>query len=466
MEFLLHKVKETIRKYNMIEKGDRILVAVSGGPDSVTLLHVLSMLKDELGISLVIAHVNHMLRNEESDGDEEYVKRLGDNLKIPVKTCRVDADKYAREQGVSTEVAGREIRYAFFKEISIKESCNKVAVAHNANDQVETFMMRLFRGSGIYGLRGIDAVRDNIIRPLIDIDRSSIERFCEEMNIETRLDATNLENIYSRNKIRLDVLPYISENFNKDIVRTIMRTIDSFTIDNDYLEEQSYISYKKYTKNLGDRIIIDKEAFLLHKAILSRLVRNVIRELLGNIKEIEKKHIDEIILIQSGETGKELILPREVKVINNYGDIVIQLYNETNKFINFERDINLNGSTYIEELDITVDCEITDKKNINKFSNNYLIKYFDYDKIKKVTIRNRRDGDYFTPLGMKGRKKIKDLFINEKIDKSKRNKIPLILFNNEIAWIVGLRISETFKITEETKRILIIQVKRGNCSEQ
>ena len=114
MEFLLHKVKETIRKYNMIEKGDRILVAVSGGPDSVTLLHVLSMLKDELGISLVIAHVNHMLRNEESDGDEEYVKRLGDNLKIHVKTCRVDADKYAREQGVSTEVAGREIRYAFF----------------------------------------------------------------------------------------------------------------------------------------------------------------------------------------------------------------------------------------------------------------------------------------------------------------------------------------------------------------
>ncbi|WP_294344373.1 tRNA lysidine(34) synthetase TilS [uncultured Clostridium sp.] len=465
MERLLHKVKETINKYNMIEKGDRILVAVSGGPDSVTLLHVLNMLKDELNISLVIAHVNHMLRDKESDGDEEYVKGLGNKFNIPVNTCRVDVDKYAREKGVSTEVAGREIRYDFFREVSIKEGCNKVAVAHNANDQVETFMMRLFRGSGIYGLRGIDAVRDNIIRPLIDVDRSSIEKFCEEMNVETRLDATNLENIYSRNKIRLDVLPYISENFNNDIVRTIMRTIDSFTIDNDYLEEQSYISYKKYAKNLGDKIVIDKEAFTLHKAVLSRLIRNVMKDLLGNIKEIEKKHIDEIILIQSGETGKELILPRRIKATNNYGDIVIQIDNKNNEFINFEKDINISGTTYIEELDITIECEVTNKKNINKFSNNYLIKYFDYDKIKKVTIRNRRDGDYFTPLGMKGRKKLKDLFINEKIDKSKRSKIPLILFDNEIAWIVGLRISEKFKITEETKRILIIQVKRGNCSE-
>ena len=465
MERLLHKVKETINKYNMIEKGDRILVAVSGGPDSVTLLHVLNMLKDELNISLVIAHVNHMLRDKESDGDEEYVKGLGNKFNIPVNTCRVDVDKYAREKGVSTEVAGREIRYDFFREVSIKEGCNKVAVAHNANDQVETFMMRLFRGSGIYGLRGIDAVRDNIIRPLIDVDRSSIEKFCEEMNVETRLDATNLENIYSRNKIRLDVLPYISENFNKDIIRTIMRTIDSFTIDNDYLEEQSYISYKKYAKNLGDKIVIDKEAFTLHKAVLSRLIRNVMKDLLGNIKEIEKKHIDEIILIQSGETGKELILPRRIKATNNYGDIVIQIDNKNNEFINFEKDINISGTTYIEELDITIECEVTNKKNINKFSNNYLIKYFDYDKIKKVTIRIRRDGDYFTPLGMKGRKKLKDLFINEKIDKSKRSKIPLILFDNEIAWIVGLRISEKFKITEETKRILIIQVKRGNCSE-
>ena len=465
MERLLHKVKETINKYNMIEKGDRILVAVSGGPDSVTLLHVLNMLKDELNISLVIAHVNHMLRDKESDGDEEYVKGLGNKFNIPVNTCRVDVDKYAREKGVSTEVAGREIRYDFFREVSIKEGCNKVAVAHNANDQVETFMMRLFRGSGIYGLRGIDAVRDNIIRPLIDVDRSSIEKFCEEMNVDTRLDATNLENIYSRNKIRLDVLPYISENFNKDIIRTIMRTIDSFTIDNDYLEEQSYISYKKYAKNLGDKIVIDKEAFTLHKAVLSRLIRNVMKDLLGNIKEIEKKHIDEIILIQSGETGKELILPRRIKATNNYGDIVIQIDNKNNEFINFEKDINISGTTYIEELDITIECEVTNKKNINKFSNNYLIKYFDYDKIKKVTIRNRRDGDYFTPLGMKGRKKLKDLFINEKIDKSKRSKIPLILFDNEIAWIVGLRISEKFKITEETKRILIIQVKRGNCSE-
>ena len=465
MERLLHKVKETINKYNMIEKGDRILVAVSGGPDSVTLLHVLNMLKDELNISLVIAHVNHMLRDKESDGDEEYVKGLGNKFNIPVNTCRVDVDKYAREKGVSTEVAGREIRYDFFREVSIKEGCNKVAVAHNANDQVETFMMRLFRGSGIYGLRGIDAVRDNIIRPLIDVDRSSIEKFCEEINVETRLDATNLENIYSRNKIRLDVLPYISENFNKDIIRTIMRTIDSFTIDNDYLEEQSYISYKKYAKNLGDKIVIDKEAFTLHKAVLSRLIRNVMKDLLGNIKEIEKKHIDEIILIQSGETGKELILPRRIKATNNYGDIVIQIDNKNNEFINFEKDINISGTTYIEELDITIECEVTNKKNINKFSNNYLIKYFDYDKIKKVTIRNRRDGDYFTPLGMKGRKKLKDLFINEKIDKSKRSKIPLILFDNEIAWIVGLRISEKFKITEETKRILIIQVKRGNCSE-
>ena len=465
MERLLHKVKETINKYNMIEKGDRILVAVSGGPDSVTLLHVLNMLKDELNISLVIAHVNHMLRDKESDGDEEYVKGLGNKFNIPVNTCRVDVDKYAREKGVSTEVAGREIRYDFFREVSIKEGCNKIAVAHNANDQVETFMMRLFRGSGIYGLRGIDAVRDNIIRPLIDVDRSSIEKFCEEMNVETRLDATNLENIYSRNKIRLDVLPYISENFNKDIIRTIMRTIDSFTIDNDYLEEQSYISYKKYAKNLGDKIVIDKEAFTLHKAVLSRLIRNVMKDLLGNIKEIEKKHIDEIILIQSGETGKELILPRRIKATNNYGDIVIQIDNKNNEFINFEKDINISGTTYIEELDITIECEVTNKKNINKFSNNYLIKYFDYDKIKKVTIRIRRDGDYFTPLGMKGRKKLKDLFINEKIDKSKRSKIPLILFDNEIAWIVGLRISEKFKITEETKRILIIQVKRGNCSE-
>lgn len=462
---MINKVKDFILQNNLIEKDDKVLVALSGGPDSVCLLHILYNLKECLNIRIGAAHVNHMLRGEEALKDEAYAENLCEQLGIDFYATKIDIDKIAKEKNISHEMAGRYERYKFFDSIKSTYNYSKIAVAHNSNDQAETVIMNMMRGSGIEGLCGIRSKRNGgIIRPILCLSRDEIENYCKKINLNPRIDKTNLENIYSRNKVRLDILPYMKKHFNKDIIDTINRMSNLLQIDNDFIEKQCNNSYKKYCIAKNKFIIISKEAFLLDKAILARVIKKAFIEFTGKYNNFEMKHIYEVVDLSQNTTNKKVYLPNGIIAENIYGDI----YLKSKKYIyenveNKEVIINkteldgyyLDYDNYKAEFNI-----ITDKNNI-EFSNNVLIKYFDYDNIEEeLIIRKRKNGDKITPLGMKGSKKLKDIFIDLKIPIELRNKIPILCFDDEIAWIVGYKVSNKFKVTGKTKKIIKITFTR------
>lgn len=461
---MIESVLKTITDNNMFEKGDKVIVAVSGGPDSIALLHILYKLKDELQIKLYAAHVNHCLRGEEADADEEYVKSFCENLSVEFRSKRVDINKLSKIKNISSETAGREVRYAFFEELREDIKADKVAIAHNANDQAETVLMRIMRGTGLEGLVGIRPVRDRVfVRPIINNTREEIEEYCKKNNLSPRIDKTNFQSIYSRNKIRLELLPYIRENFNKDIIKVINRLSDTIKTDNDYLERISKEKYEKYCKVSGRKVIISKKAFLEHDSIITRVIRLALYDVAGNLNNFEKVHIYDIIDIQKNSTGKRVCLPSNIYILNSYGDIIVHKDNNYNTDINTKEYLLKEGINYLDEIGLRVTLRVVDNGNKVDFKNKKLIKYFDYDKIKEnMLLRFRRDGDRFIPLGMDGSKKLKDLFIDLKVPKEQRNEIPLICFNGQIAWIVGYRVSEAFKVSENTKSVLEVKVESGD----
>jgi tRNA(Ile)-lysidine synthase len=459
---LSEKVMDFIKENSMFNKGDKVIVAVSGGPDSICLLYILNELKEELGITLVGAHINHCLRGAESDKDEEYTKKTCESLNIDFYSKSIDIHKISEEKNISCEMAGREVRYEFFQELMIRLNANKIALAHNANDQAETILMRIMRGTGIEGMIGIKPVRDKIyVRPILHLSRKEIEKYCELNNIKPRIDKSNLENIYARNKVRLELIPYIQDNFNKDIIKTLNRLSDIVKIDNDYLESVSREEYRKYCDIGKQKVTLNKGAFELHEAIVSRIIRSALLEVNHNLYNFEKIHISSIIGLQKHETGKTIMLPQNIVVENCYGDIHIYINTKAIKDENngSEYLLDINDENFIKPLNKIVKIEVNQRLEFTEIKGNDYIRCFDYDKIEMpITFRYRKDGDKFMPLGMKGNKKLKDLFMDLKIPKDERNEIPLICFGDYIGWVVGYRISEKFKVSKNTQNILQITI--------
>lgn len=456
---MINKVKAFVMENNLIENGDRVLVALSGGPDSVCLLNILFELKEDFNIEIAAAHVNHMLRGDEAFKDEGYARDICHSLNVDFFSDRIDIDKISKERSISHELAGREERYKFFHLISKKNGYNKIAIAHNSNDQAETVIMNMMRGSGIEGLCGIRSKREGgIIRPILCLSREEIEQYCNDNNLKPRIDKTNLENVYNRNKVRLDILPYMRNNFNKDIVETINRMASLLQIDNDFIEKECNNYYKKFCTNYGEKLIISKEAFSIEKAILTRLIKKAFINFTGKHTNFEMKHIYEVVSLASNNTNKKINIPNGVIAENIYGDIYLRFREiKNNEF----QEVILNKSDLDKKCIVfgkyIISFDIVDNKKSIEFSNNVLIKFFDYDKIKeKLIIRKRLNGDRIIPLGMKGSKKVKDIFIDLKLPIEERNEVPILCFDNEIAWLVGYKVSESFKVTKDTKKIIRI----------
>lgn len=460
------KVLAYIIENNLIESGDRILVALSGGPDSVCLLDILIKLKETLNIEIGAAHLNHMLRGEDALGDEEYVRRICKDLDIPYYIKQVDINKYAKENKLSSEMAGRSARYDFFDEIINKYGFNKIATAHNANDQAETILFRLMRGSGLEGLGGIKVSRDNkIIRPILCLSRDEVEAYIEEQGLNPRIDKTNFEKIYNRNKIRLDILPYIKENFNADIVQTLNRMSTLLQKDNEYLEKEAEKYYEKYCLKSEKHFILKKQLFNKEEAITSRVIRNALVEYSKSNYDFEMKHISEISYLAKKNSGKRVDLPNKIYAENIYGDIYIKkrikkqiLDNKLEIVIN-KNDID---GKKVEFYNYKIEFSVIDNnKDTLLYKKDPLKKFFDFDLIEdSIVIRKRKDGDKMIPLGMKGSKKIKDIFIDSKIPKEQRDFIPIIEFDNSIAWLTGIKVSEDYKVNNKTKNILMIYIER------
>ena len=462
------KVLSYIKDNNLIKSGDKILVALSGGPDSVCLLNILFELKEELNIDIAAAHLNHLLRGEDAFKDEEYVINICNKMGIKCFVKRVDINIYAKEHKLSSEMAGRNVRYDFFDEIVKKEGFNKIATAHNANDQAETILFRLMRGTGLEGLGGIKASRDNkIIRPILCLSREEVEKYIELKNLNPRIDKTNFEKIYNRNKIRLDILPYMKENFNEDIIQTLNRMSLLLQKDNEFLENLSLNLYNKYCIEYDDYFIIKKEIFKEEEPIVNRVLRHAITRYSKSNYDFEMKHIYKISYLAKKNSGKVVDLPNGIYAENIYGDIYIKnkikkydINNKKEKIILSKDNINKNT---IEFYKFSIEFSVMSNYESNDISlnQNNLIQYFDFDKINdNISIRNRNDGDKIIPLGMSGSKKIKDIFIDMKIPKEERDNIPILCFDEKIAWIIGIRTSEEYKLTNKSKNILKVVIER------
>lgn len=306
------KVLETIKKYNLISKNDKIVVAVSGGPDSMCLLHILLTLRKEYNLELNVAHVNHMIR-ENAILDEEYVKDFCEKNNLNFFVKKVDVHELSKKDRIGTEEAGRKARYEFFNEVKEMTSSNKIAIAHNKNDKVETIFLNLIRGTGTYGLIGIEPKNGIYIRPLLEIERENIERYCDEFNLNPRIDESNFENIYNRNKIRNVIIPYMKKEFNPNIVNTVSRLSDIVQDEEKYFNKIVENEYKKLViEETNEYIKLNRKEFNdLDLIIRKKLVFYVINKLIGSTMGIEKIHVEDIIKLCSNNIGNKYLTPKK-----------------------------------------------------------------------------------------------------------------------------------------------------------
>ena len=315
------KILETIKKYNMIENGEKVVLAVSGGPDSICMLDILNDIKNDVTIDInfeiVVAHVNHMIRKE-AEEDEKYVKKYCEEKQIEFYSKSIDVQKMANNNKIGVEEAGRKARYDFFDEILEKANAQKIAIAHNKNDKVETVLMHILRGSGINGLKGIEAKRGKYIRPLIECERNEIEEYCSKKNLQPRIDKTNFENEYTRNKVRNLLIPYIQKEFNPNLIQTIDRLSNLVAEEENYMDKQVENVYKELLISEKEKEIqLNLKIFnIQEKVIKSRVILYTITRLFGNSKGLEKIHIEDIIKLCSNNIGNKYLTPnKNIKIL-------------------------------------------------------------------------------------------------------------------------------------------------------
>ena len=309
---MINAVLKTIQKYNLINPKDKIVLGVSGGPDSLFMLDILNKLKKELDIELVVAHINHKIRVE-ADEEEKFVKSFCKKIGVEFYSKRIEVEKYANNNKIGLEEAGRKVRYEFFEEVCDETGANKIAVAHNKNDKVETMIMHILRGSGISGLQGIQPQANKIIRPVIEIERKYIEKYCEEQNLEPRIDESNQDNTYTRNKIRNIVIPYINQEFNPNFIETMTRLSELITEENAFLNKLTETEYKKILiQRIDNQISLDLKKFNeLDNIIKKRIILYTVSNLRGGSQGIEKVHIEDIVKLCKNNVGNKFLIPNK-----------------------------------------------------------------------------------------------------------------------------------------------------------
>jgi len=454
---MIEKVLRTIEKYNMIEKDDKIVMGISGGPDSLCMLDVLFNLKGKFNLKLYVVHVNHMIRGEDAKKDAEFVEKLCKDLDLPFFLFEENVPYLAKKMGLSEEQAGRYVRYKAFEETLKKVGGNKIAVAHNKNDVAETVLLNILRGTGLRGLIGIKPVNGNIIRPLIEIERREIEKYLKDKNLHPRIDHTNYEDLYTRNKIRLKVIPYIEEVFKIDLVENLSRMAAILLEEDDYLEAKCEEVFNQICEINGEEIKVDVDALKSqHTAIKRRLVKRMYLYVKGETDGLEYGHVEDVLNLLDKPTSSKIDLPFEIEALKMYNNLVIRK-KKTKEKVKFKEVLKIPGVTTIEGIG-KFKAYVVDISQVDDFNKGEYIKFFDYDKIKgEIVVKSREDGDRFSPLGMRGTKKLKEFFIDEKIPREERDYIPLVAIGKEIVWVVGYRMSEKFKVDKNTSKVLVIE---------
>ncbi len=466
MDDLTQTVLNTIREHGMFEPGDSVVIAVSGGPDSVCMLRVLDGLSSVLSLRLVVGHVDHVTRNGESRRDAAFVERLADGMGLE---CHIETVDVAgcRSPGVSFEVAARRARYEFLANLARSTRSDKIAVGHTANDQAETMLMRLMAGTGRRGLSGMRPVRALgdvvVVRPLINVKRTEVMSYLESHKIAFQIDKTNLDPRYTRNKVRLDLIPTLEKEYNPNVVDALCRAATVLQ------EEEEYLS--ACARETAERVVVHENAAaielsrpayaavspVLRRRLMIDLVRKVsdgtARPTLECIELVDKLCVD-------GRAGSRMTVCKDVQVVVEYGRLIVRKIPSLSRkpLSTSVADVSVPGRAVVEELGIELETSIFQRTQ----SIQELIarcgperQFFDADKVQgDLHVRAPLPGDHFYPLGLGGRKKLSDYFTDEKVPRDRRRRTALLLSGDEIMWVVGGAMDERFKLTDATRAVL------------
>ena len=468
MSLIAQKIRDYVINNDIIERGDRIVVGVSGGADSVSLLWWLNSVKEDFGLSLYAVHVHHGIRGAEADEDMNFTKQLCASLDIPCDIRMYDVPEYAKEHNLTVEEAGRILRYQAFEEIRQERDCDKTAVAHHQDDSVETILFNLVRGTGAKGLRGIAPVSERIVRPLLALSRAEVEEFLKENNVSWRNDSSNREDEYSRNKIRNTVIPALKE-INE---RAVGHILESSMIIGDmyrYVLSEANKCFFDIAQVSGDEVVLPVKEMLEEEPVIRReVIRLAIDNLVHTLKDITARHIYGIELLLFGQSGRFQMLPYGIMAVREQAGL--KLYKEDATEAEKkddepqETEVDMNnagvyglpfgqGCFFAEPL--PENSEIFDENTLKNMENMYT-KRMDCDKIKgTLLLRTRKSGDYLiinSGQQQQSHKKLKEYFIEQKIPVTQRDKVLLLADGSHVLWILGYRMSDGCKITEETAR--------------
>lgn len=448
------KVLRFIKDNNLISDGDKILIALSGGPDSVFLLHFLNKFKRKFKIELGAVHINHLLRGDNSDRDELFCKTICDELSFPFYSFQANVKSFAKQNGYSLEVAGRKIRYKYFEQIATSKKFSKIATAHNADDNAETVLINIIKGTGVKGIAGIPIQRNKIIRPILCLTKYEILEYLNKNKFEYRIDESNLSNDYERNYLRNDIIPLIQKRINPSFTETLLNSSINFQRLNlflvkilDELKSKVEISTNKFI-SLPENLIYNADEFVIHQ-----LIKNLVDE---NFKvQAGSNDLKKILSLKNKQTGKSEELSNNLLVLKDHDRIIITQNKSVQK--SFAKQIQIGETIQINKKSLTIE-EIP--KNKIKMEKNRNIEFISADKIKgSLLVRNWKSGDKFYPIGMSGTKKLSDYLNDVKISSVEKKNQLVLLSGNKIIWVIGQRLDERFKITPKTKRVLKLCLK-------
>ncbi len=464
----LLKCAKTVKKNNMLQKGDKVVVALSGGPDSVFLLYLLNNhLKKEYELTLHIAHLNHAIRGEESDKDEEFALVTAEKLGIEITSEKIDAFAEKEKYGTSLESACHFARISFLRKTKEKTGADIIATGHTLDDRIESLFMNMLRGTALSGLKGISPVNETyaIVRPLIETSKAEIIEYLTSNAIPFVFDSTNFSEQYERNLIRKKLLPVIEE-FKPAYRNALNRTMDNISVDDDYMQILCRENIPKaFRKDDSGAFRINRIFFkTAHHALGRRVMTTIFEDFKTPRTRITTRHIDESLrFIKESCHGQKLHLPSHIRIINSYGEVLIKSVEDEVPIAEKEASLYPGEKIESQESGFAMDCEILDAEEIDSPKTGRNEAFLDFDKLSfPLLIRKRREGDFFYPLGAKGKKKIKDFFIGLKIPQRERKRIPLVFSGNDIVWVAGYRISDKFKVTKGTKKILRLVIKKLN----
>jgi len=455
----LDQVQATIESHGMIAAGDLVLVAVSGGPDSAALLHVLDSLRTKFRFRLRAAHVHHGIRGTDADADARAAATLAQSLGIPFSRHRADVPNYAETHGLSLEAAAREVRYQWLESIANRYRANRIATGHTADDQAETILLNLLRGTGPRGLAGIHPVRGRLVRPLISISRSHVENYCKHHRISFRVDRSNFDSTFTRNRIRHEALPAL-QKIQPAVATNLARLAAIMRAEDEFMAEQADNALRGVASQRPGEVGIILSLFgALAPALQRRVLRAAVARVKGDELDIGLERIDALVhLAVSGRTGATIELPGGLRAERTYGEVVIAPTPSGKDVSTQEWTLSVPGEITIRELGIELRARRSRAKTPPPNPMSALV---DVSKIDiPLTVRTRRRGDRFRPLGMKGTVKLQDFFVNAKVSRSDRDRVPLVLSGDKIIWVVGYRINESVKTSGKTRRSIRLDVHR------